>query len=89
MLDFLLPVNGGVCPCREQEKLKVSTGTRTFKPHQTADISQTSQTAILTTRLHRNILLTMLLVYVTLKRHEAPKRKLFGMSDGGDLGQLY
>jgi hypothetical protein len=43
---------------------------------------------LLTTELSSHIFLTTSLEYGTLARHGGLKRKMFGVSGGGDVGQL-
>ena len=43
---------------------------------------------VLTAKLHRRIIMAILLGYDMSARHEEPKRKMFGASGGGDVGQL-
>jgi hypothetical protein len=42
----------------------------------------------LTTELTGQVMMAILTVYNTSERHTELKRKMFGMSDRGDLGQL-
>jgi hypothetical protein len=42
----------------------------------------------LTTKLTGQVMMATLTVYNTSERRKELKRKMFGMSDGGDLGQL-
>ena len=44
--------------------------------------------ALLTAKLHRHITLAILSEYDLSARHEEPKRKMFGASGGGNVGQL-
>ena len=43
---------------------------------------------MITTRLTRHTVIATLMEYIVSERSAALKRKMFGMSDGGDLGQL-
>ena len=79
---MLHSVGGGVYPHREQEKQNDTYRTQTLRGVQRADISHTAQMATLTTKLHRNISITTLLIYATPKGRGGLKRKLFGMLDG-------
>ena len=43
---------------------------------------------MITTRLTRHTVIATLMEYIVSERSAALKRKMFGMSDGGDLGQI-
>jgi hypothetical protein len=43
---------------------------------------------MITTRLTRHTVIATLMEYIVSERSAALKRKMFGMSDGGELGHL-